>query len=103
MIEYKKLFIFVVLLYISLFLTWTPYINHFFTEKIWVFYLFLLLYLFPPKNIIYVLYLTCIFFLALIISTLLGFNVLAEMIGVVVFVLLCIIFSIRFYRLIKEA
>lgn len=98
----KKLFIMIVLLIVSLFLTEAPYINIFFAGKIWIFYLLFLFYLFPPRNLTYIIVVTFISLVALILTTFLGLSGLAELIGVLVFALLCLSFVIAFYRYIKE-
>mgnify|MGYP001612231539 CR=1 FL=1 len=56
----KKLFIMIVLIVVSLSLTETPYINTLFAGKIWIFYLLFLFYLFPPRNLTYIIVLTFI-------------------------------------------
>lgn len=98
----KKLFMMIALLIVSLFLTETPYVNTFFGGKIWIFYLSFLFYLFFPKNLIYIIVFTFISLFMLILITLLGLSALAELIGVLVFALLCLSFAIAFYRYIKE-
>lgn len=98
----KKLFMMIVLLVVGLFLTNTPYINIFFASKVWIFYLFFLLYLFHPRNLSFINILIFISFFVLILTSLLGLSALAELIGVLVFALLCLSFAIAFYRYIKE-
>ena len=98
----KKLFIMIVLIVVSLSLTETPYINTLFAGKIWIFYLLFLFYLFPPRNLTYIIVLTFISFVSLILTSFLGLSALAELIGVLVFALLCLSFAIAFYRYIKE-
>ena len=103
MVSNKKLYFLISFILVSLFLTEAPYINVFFAGKIWIAYLLLFLYLFPVLKLQFIFPLTLVFLFAIILLTFLNLSAFAESIGVMVFVSLCLMFGIIFYKFIKES
>ncbi|OGH18875.1 MAG: hypothetical protein A3F31_04850 [Candidatus Levybacteria bacterium RIFCSPHIGHO2_12_FULL_38_12] len=83
----KTVFILSILL-ISLFFRETPYLNILVANKIWLVYIFLFLFLFPPKKGRTILYVSIFLLIFSLILTLLNFINLAEFFGIVIYFLL---------------
>lgn len=100
--NYKKLLIALVVLIGALFLRDAPYLNVPFTDKIWIAYGLLLLYLFPIFKSKHTFPLIIVFLTLAIVFTFINFSAFAEIAGVFVFILLCVMFAINFKDFLKD-
>ena len=105
MINNRNTVIFLLFILVTLFLRDVPYLNVFFVNKLWIFYLFLLafflIYMLRAK-LKYLIYLC----LALIIPTLLfilvKLNYFADAVGIFVYFFLWIVVAVKIYSLIRS-
>lgn len=88
----KKLVTFFALFLILILLRDIPYINIFVIDKVWIAYSVLLFVLLLPRNISFFFILAIGFIIGAFLSTLIKFSVVAEIFGIVLYVLLWIVF-----------
>lgn len=88
----KKLATFFVLFLILILLRDIPYINIFIIDKVWIAYSVLLFAIFLPRNMAFFFILAVGFIMGAFLSTLIKFPLVAEIFGVVLYVLLWIVF-----------
>jgi len=102
MIKNRKLLIILTVLILSLLVRELPYVNVLFLNKLWVFYIFLFLYLFPPKRKKFILFLIFLLLGIILILTILNFVVFAEAIGNIIFMLVLVFLVMKLSDFLKE-
>ena len=97
----KKLTLFIVFLFIVLFLRDTPYLNVFVINKIWILYIILFFFLFPPRNQIHFFLFAFVCLILALFITLFKFYILAEIFGTIAYFLLWTVVVLKIKALIK--
>lgn len=98
----KKLLLFSSFLLVFLFFRDVPYLNIFFITKIWIAYILLFIFLFPPRKSEHLFYVLIGIILLALIFTMLRFFVITEMQGIVIYFTLFTIVILRILSLIKK-
>lgn len=102
MIKHIKLLILLTAIILSLLVRELPYINVLFISKLWIFYILLFFFLYPPKRMGFIIFMIFLLLGIIVICSILDLGVFAEVIGSFVFVLLCIFFGLKLFYFLKE-
>ncbi|EKD65342.1 MAG: hypothetical protein ACD_50C00116G0007 [uncultured bacterium] len=105
MIDHKKLVLFFSISVVLLFLRDTPYLNVLIIEKLWLIYLLLLFWIFSnfiPKRTGIFFFAAVVLFLIALIFSLLKIEIVAEAIGIVIYVLLWLIVLQKIVYLVRS-
>lgn len=91
----KKIIFVLAVLLVTLFFRDTPYLNILVVNKVWLAYILIFLFLFPPKKARNLIYITVALLLVSLVLTLLNINNLAEFFGIVIYFLLWVTFIVK--------
>lgn len=97
-----KIFVFVVLLLVALFLRDVPYLNIVFVPRMYLIYIALFFFLFPPKTTRTLFFGILLLLFLTIIVTVLQFMLTAELLGVILYFVLWVLVLSRIVSYIKS-
>ncbi len=98
----KKLIILLVFIFITTFIKEIPYVNILVFDKVWVLYPVLLFLLFFPYNVRSILFSIPLLLLIALVATILGIDLVGEVVGVVVYTFLWIVGILKVRQLLIE-
>ena len=101
MIQGKKTLIIITLIIISLFVRELPYVNVLFANRIWIFYVFLFIFLYPIRKKEHLFTIAASFLLFALVFTLLDLDPFAEVLGDLIYGLLWIVLFLHIRSLIR--
>lgn len=98
----KKIILVIALLILLLLIRDVPYLNIFVINKVWIGYIILLFFLFPPKNVKHLFYLTAFFFCMGVLFVFINFPLISEAQGIILYFLLWIVLVLKIKELLKD-